>query len=178
MRSRVVTSLASMRWLRSRRVRFALVALALLLVAPVVGVVVASFFVPLPPELALGRPPATGAVLRDRDGMVLRELLADDGARARWIRLDDAGKDLPRALIAAEDRRFFYHPGVDPLAVARAFGQLLGTGGWSRARRPSPSSSRGTWCAARARSAASSWRWRWRCASSGRSPSARSWSST
>ena len=110
---------------RNRRLRRALLAVAVVLVAPVVAVLLASLFTALPPELAEGRAPSTGSVLRDRDGVLLRELSADDGARARWIRLEDVGADVPRALVAAEDRRFYRHPGVDPLAVARAFGQLL-----------------------------------------------------
>src|SRR6202034_2641390 len=75
-RSLVVSSVVSL-LRRLGRVRFALIAIAVVLGAPVVAVVVASFFTPLPPELAVGRPPATGTVLRDRGGVVLRELLAD-----------------------------------------------------------------------------------------------------
>jgi len=98
--------------------------LAFLILAPVVALVLASFLVPLPPELAERRPPSTGTVLRDRHGVVLRELRADDGTRARWVGLDEVGERVPRALLAAEDRRFMHHPGVDPLAIARALGQL------------------------------------------------------
>ena len=62
---------------RSRRI---LAALGALLLAPVLALVVASFLVPLPTELAEGRPPSTGTVLRDRHGVVIRELLADVSA--------------------------------------------------------------------------------------------------
>ncbi len=79
----------------------------------------------LPPELAGGRPPGTGTVLRDRDGVVLRELRADDGTRARWASLDDVGERVQKAILAAEDLRFARHPGVDPIAMARALGQLV-----------------------------------------------------
>src|SRR5262245_15183957 len=46
-----------------------------------------------------------------------------------WFRLDeqrhdvaltDISADLQNAVIAVEDKRFFYHPGVDPIGVARA----------------------------------------------------------
>jgi penicillin-binding protein 1C len=107
---------------RSRRI---LAALGALLLAPVLALVVASFLVPLPPELAEGRPPSTGTVLRDRHGVVIRELLADDGTRARWASLDEIGEPVQRAIQAAEDARFLRHPGVDPLAIARALGQLV-----------------------------------------------------
>ncbi|PYQ49407.1 MAG: penicillin-binding protein 1C [Acidobacteria bacterium] len=55
-----------------------------------------------------------------RDGEPLRESLSADGQRSRLIlagRLPDA---LLRATLAAEDARFFRHPGLDPLAIARA----------------------------------------------------------
>jgi penicillin-binding protein 1C len=107
---------------RTRRV---LAALAALILAPVVALVVASFLTPLPPELAAGRPPGTGTVIRDRHGVVIRELLADDGTRARWASLDEVGERVLRAVLAAEDVRFARHPGVDPLAVVRALGQLV-----------------------------------------------------
>jgi penicillin-binding protein 1C len=111
--------------LRSRRARrLSVVALALVLL-PVVALLVASAFTPLPPELASSVPPSTGVVLRDRHGVVLRELRADDGVRARWLPLAEAGERIPRAVVAAEDRRFFHHPGVDPLAMLRAVGQLV-----------------------------------------------------
>ena len=46
-----------------------------------------------------------------------------------WFRLDEQRhdvplsaitKDLQHAIVAVEDRRFFYHPGIDPIGVARA----------------------------------------------------------
>jgi penicillin-binding protein 1C len=111
--------------LRSRRAKRVLLALAALVIAPVLALLVASALTPLPPELAEAGPPSTGAVLRDRHGVVLRELRADDGTRARWVGLDDLGERVQRAILAAEDRRFAHHPGVDPLAIVRAAGQLL-----------------------------------------------------
>ena len=112
-------------WLRSRAGSRALLALAALVVAPWAALVIAAALTPLPSELAEGRPPSTGAVLRDRHGVVIRELRADDGARARWVDLDAAGDRLARAVVAAEDRRFYRHPGVDPVAILRALGQAV-----------------------------------------------------
>ena len=46
-----------------------------------------------------------------------------------WFRLDDQrhdvaladiSPDLQRAVVAVEDRRFYYHPGIDPIGLARA----------------------------------------------------------
>lgn len=74
---------------------------------------------PLPPELASERADASLRVV-DANDRLLREVRADDGARARFIRLAELGPTSRDALLAAEDHRFYAHPGVDPLAVARA----------------------------------------------------------
>ncbi|APR79679.1 Multimodular transpeptidase-transglycosylase [Minicystis rosea] len=95
------------------------------LIAPCLALVVAAAMTPLPPELAAHVLPSTSVVLRDRHGVVLRELRADDGIRARWVPLEGLGDRAQRAILAAEDRRFAHHPGVDPLAVLRAAGQLV-----------------------------------------------------
>ena len=74
---------------------------------------------PLPAGLLeeRGRP---SSVVLDRNGVVLYEARSPTGARSE--RIDPAA--LPPALvdatIAAEDARFFRHPGVDPLALVRA----------------------------------------------------------
>ena len=114
-----------LRRLRSRRARRLLLAALALVLLPNLALLVAAALTPLPPELAASLPPSTGVVLRDRHGVVMRELRADDGVRARWLPLAEAGDHLPRAVLAAEDRRFFHHPGVDPLALLRAVGQLV-----------------------------------------------------
>lgn len=112
-------------WLGSRRVRRALRIGAALLAAPWLLLALWAALTPLPPELREG-PGAydASAVIRDRHGAVLRELRAGDGARARWVPLAELGERMQRALIAAEDRRFARHPGVDPLAMLRAASQL------------------------------------------------------
>ncbi|XXX71777.1 penicillin-binding protein 1C [Sorangium sp. So ce134] len=118
------------RWLARLRPRLPLllrraarIALALA-VAPWLLLAVAAALTELPPELAAPEERAVSTVLLDRHGVVLRELRAGDGARARWLPLAEAGDRIQRALLAAEDRRFSLHPGVDPIAIARALGQL------------------------------------------------------
>ncbi len=75
----------------------------------------------LPPDLA--RAQATGAEVLDRQGRILSVLPAPGGV---W-RLATTTRDMPPHLIAmllaAEDRRFRWHPGVDPLALGRAAAQ-------------------------------------------------------
>jgi penicillin-binding protein 1C len=107
------------------RVRSALLVLAVL---PVVLLLGTAAFTPLPPELT--RPDAydTSTEILDRHGVVLREIRSNDGTRARWRSLDEVGPIVPRAVIAAEDRRFDLHPGIDPAAIARAAGQVVVNG--------------------------------------------------
>ncbi len=113
----------------ARAVLRALTALGLVVALAVLVAAVAVALTPLPAALAGRAIPgirgtqASGESsirVTDRDGNVLREARADDGAKAQWLHLEDMGTLLPQVLLAAEDRRFFTHPGVDPIAIARA----------------------------------------------------------
>jgi penicillin-binding protein 1C len=64
----------------------------------------------------------------DRRGVRLYESLSAEGARSRFLHADHLPKTLVEATLAAEDRRFFGHPGVDPLALLRAVGHNLKSG--------------------------------------------------
>jgi penicillin-binding protein 1C len=74
---------------------------------------------PLPAELR-ERAGASSILVEDRDGHLLREIRADDGARVRWTSLAELQAVTVRAVLAAEDGRFYEHPGVDALAIVRA----------------------------------------------------------
>jgi len=69
--------------------------------------------------------PVISLRIEDRNGVLLREVLSDEGGRCRWISLRDISPLLLKATIAAEDRYYFSHPGVNPYAVVRAFIQNL-----------------------------------------------------
>ena len=73
---------------------------------------------PLPPGLLDDPVPST--LVLDRNGRPLYEALSGDGTRGVRITADSIPPVLAAATLAAEDRRFFSHPGVDPLAVLRA----------------------------------------------------------
>jgi penicillin-binding protein 1C len=64
-------------------------------------------------------------VVVDRHGRVLYEALSKDGTRIRPLDAASLPPVLEAATIAAEDRRFFSHPGVDPVALVRAAKQNL-----------------------------------------------------
>lgn len=78
------------------------------------------------PEDWLVRPQSTQVL--DRAGEPLRFFLAAD---ERWrfpCELEDIDPDLVRTVIHSEDRWFWAHPGVNPLAIARAAWQNLVAG--------------------------------------------------
>jgi penicillin-binding protein 1C len=102
-----------------RRIARALAIAAGVALLPFVALVVAVALTPLPSELRESRP-STSLRVTDRDGRLLREVRADDGAHARWVSLTECGAIVPAALVAVEDRRFFSHRGVDGWAIARA----------------------------------------------------------
>ncbi len=77
---------------------------------------------PLPPPAA----PAT-RVLAD-GGELLRAFPAPDQTWRYPIRLDQVAPVYREVLLAYEDRAFYYHPGINPLAIARAAWQNLSAG--------------------------------------------------
>ncbi|MBM3296175.1 MAG: penicillin-binding protein, partial [Candidatus Aminicenantes bacterium] len=83
-----------------------------------------SLYLPFP-RSRLDPAPVLSLQIADRHGVLLREVLSDAGGRCRWIDLKDVSPRLLRATIASEDRAFFSHSGVDPLAIIRALGQNL-----------------------------------------------------
>jgi penicillin-binding protein 1C len=111
---------AAMRTRRARAVRACAVAALLVVVLPVVALSVRAAGMGLPDALKEGATASESTRFVDRDGRPLRELRAGDATRARWVKLDEVGDDVVRAVLAAEDRRFFSHPGVDAVAVVRA----------------------------------------------------------
>jgi penicillin-binding protein 1C len=80
-----------------------------------------------PPDLS--RLASGGTELRDHRGRVLALLPAAGGVWRFRADVDQVAPVLRDLLIAVEDRRFWWHPGVDPLALARASLQ------WARAGR-------------------------------------------
>jgi penicillin-binding protein 1C len=80
--------------------------------------------VPLP--AGLDQSPAPTLVLTDREGRTLRELPAAGHYAASAVPIEQIPVLLRQATLAAEDRRFYSHHGVDFLAVLRALGSQLG----------------------------------------------------
>ncbi|HEV8578080.1 MAG TPA: penicillin-binding protein 1C [Thermoanaerobaculia bacterium] len=112
------------RILRRRRVAIAL-AVAILLAAPYLWFRALDFAFPFPWE-NLQRPAAV--VVTDRHGQPLRFFLPADEQWRFPMRLSEMPPELPKALVASEDRRFYRHFGVDPAAVMRAAWSNLKSG--------------------------------------------------
>ena len=79
---------------------------------------------PIPADLLDDRTSASTLVV-DRNGVPLYEALSGEGTRSVKLTAADLPPVLVAATIAAEDRRFWSHPGVDPLAMLRAMKRNL-----------------------------------------------------
>lgn len=76
-------------------------------------------FVPLP-QTWLHRLQDESLIITDRHGEILYEPSLAGGTRARAVRLQDLPDHLLNLLLFTEDRRFYRHPGIDPIAIGRA----------------------------------------------------------
>jgi penicillin-binding protein 1A len=65
------------------------------------------------------------ATVYDGSGAKFAELFEPDGRR-QWVPLSQIPEIVQKAFIAAEDKRFYEHPGVDIRSVTRAFMNTLG----------------------------------------------------
>jgi len=110
---------------RRSAVRFASAAFACICL---VSVAFGAWVISLGP-MPLERARQVSTTIVDRNGKLLRAYAMADG---RWRLPVDARKDVDpvylNLLLAYEDQRFRSHGGVDPLALARAAGQLITRG--------------------------------------------------
>lgn len=78
-----------------------------------------SLYIPYP-ERKLSPAPQISLHILDRKGEVLRNLLSDAGGHCLWVGLDQISAYVEKATIAAEDRYFYLHPGINVFAMAAA----------------------------------------------------------
>ncbi|HEY8288524.1 MAG TPA: PBP1A family penicillin-binding protein [Acetobacteraceae bacterium] len=69
------------------------------------------------PESALDAVRRPSLTLQDRSGRIFASF---GDVVGEPLRLKDLPPALPAAIVATEDRRFWHHPGIDPLGLARA----------------------------------------------------------
>ena len=94
------------------------------------------------PLAALGHragdvPAAPGTKIYDDNDELLTELHVE---RRIFVPLSQVPQTLRDAVIATEDRRFYYHWGIDPIGIARALVQNYRRGRLVEGAAPSPSS--------------------------------------
>ena len=109
-----------------RRLRAALVLLATLVALGAATFAILWHLFPLPDDFLASEPP--GALVLDRDGDAILDVVGDDDQRRLPVAIDDVGPFIPRALVAAEDQDFHRHHGVDPGGIAGAFLENLRAG--------------------------------------------------
>ena len=99
-------------------------AVAALIAGSAAAISLASYPAPEP-----GRASLLSTLVNDRDGRLLRPFAASDGAWRLPVARADIDPRFVKFLMAYEDKRFFSHPGVDPLAAVRAAMQAVRHGG-------------------------------------------------
>ncbi|MBN2244772.1 MAG: penicillin-binding protein 1C, partial [Candidatus Aminicenantes bacterium] len=83
-----------------------------------------SLYLPLP-EKQLTSSNSLSLIITDRNGIILREVLSDKGGYCQWLDLSEISPALIKATLAAEDRYFFLHPGINPISIIRAMSQNI-----------------------------------------------------
>lgn len=77
---------------------------------------------PLPPQEPYSK------IIYAKDGTILSAYLSKNDKWRMPVHLEEVSPELLKAILEKEDRWFYWHPGVNPVAVVRAFFQNLITG--------------------------------------------------
>ena len=105
---------------RFRLVRFALRATVTLTLLGIVAVggIIAYYAATMPPiaEWTVPERPPNVAIMSDTGALIANR--GDTGGRA--VEIENLPSYVPGAVVAIEDRRFYSHPGIDPIGLARA----------------------------------------------------------
>ncbi|MBN1398011.1 MAG: penicillin-binding protein 1C [Bacteroidetes bacterium] len=88
----------------------------------IILIYLSAILIPLP------QPKPCSLVVKDRKGEFLSAYLARDGVWRIKTRAHEIPSRLKDILILKEDKYFFYHPGVNPIAVMRALVQNISAG--------------------------------------------------
>ena len=101
------------------------------------------------------------SVVLDRRGERFAEVFEENQRRV-WVVLADIPEQVQKAFVAAEDKCFYEHKGIDERGLIRAFIGNLAQSGRPQEARPSPSRwSRTCWWGKSSRMSARSARWWW-----------------
>ena len=105
------------------RRRLAVAVAAALGIAAAAGLVVDRLY-----PLNMGRLQSHSVMVLASNGSILRAFTAAGGAWRFPATVDQVDPKFVKFLVGFEDRRFYRHPGIDPLAVLRAAGQAIEAG--------------------------------------------------
>lgn len=104
-------------------------------IAAVLGVMVLAIFV----VIARGeidsfedlKASPNGQMIRVRaaDGTIIQSLGPSFG---RWLSINELPSEMKDAMVAVEDRRYYAHPGVDPIGITRSFYVRAVKGRWTQ----------------------------------------------
>ncbi len=120
---------------RSRIARWFFVSLKIGIAVALMGLLIIGIFVAIARNEIKGfedlKASPNGQMIRVRaaDGTVIQTLGPSFG---RWVPVKQLPKDMKDAMVAVEDRRFYYHPGVDPIGIVRSFYVRATSGKWSQ----------------------------------------------
>jgi penicillin-binding protein 1A len=67
--------------------------------------------------------------IRAADGTVIQSLGPSFG---RWLTINQLPSEMKDAMVAVEDRRYYMHPGVDPIGITRSFYARAVKGRWTQ----------------------------------------------
>ncbi|SKB52855.1 penicillin-binding protein 1C [Bosea thiooxidans] len=108
-----------------RRFRKLKTAASVLAVSAIAATTALALYVRSLPPLDLSAAADRSTVVLDREGKLLRPFLTADGRWKLPVTHDDVDPRYLAMLKAFEDKRFDDHPGIDPLGMLRAAGQML-----------------------------------------------------
>ena len=106
--------------------------------AVIYGTIVALIVLVVAVAVAMNSLPSYQELVRRDDlGQMIRVHAADNSVIAslgpsfgQWLAYDDIPPIMRTAMVSVEDRRFWSHPGVDPLGMARAVAVRVERGSW------------------------------------------------
>lgn len=102
-----------------KKLTISLILLAILLS----GIVFVRYFLPINlPTLPYS------LVLQDRTGKEIGEIVYSGSIRHRAMQFEEIPEFYRNSLLAVEDRRFYSHPGIDPIGLGRSLWNDLKAG--------------------------------------------------